>query len=79
MKKAKRIGAIAGVVLLVALYVMTLIFALIDSPWAFEALKISIGFTILVPVLLWVYLAMFRYMERKKQENQDASSDTDPV
>ncbi len=79
MKKMKRTGAILGVVLLVALYGMTLVFALIDSPWAMDALKISIGFTILIPVLLWVYLAMFRYMEGRKHENQDTASETDKV
>lgn len=76
MKNTKRICAILGVILLAAMYLMTLVFALIDSPWAIGCLKISIGLTILVPVLLWVYLAMFRYMKGKKQENQDAASET---
>ncbi len=75
MKNMKRAGAILGVILLVGMYLVTLVFALIDSPWALDALKISIGLTILIPVLLWVYLAMFRYMEGRKKENEAASSD----
>ena len=55
MKKAKRIFAIAGAALLAGLYLATLIFALIDHPAAFRCLKISIGFTILIPVLLWMH------------------------
>lgn len=69
MKKAKRIFAIAGAALLAGLYLATLIFALIDHPAAFRCLKISIGFTILIPVLLWIFLAMFRYMEGRKRQN----------
>lgn len=75
MKNTKRILAVFGVVLLAALYLATLIFALIDSPWAFECLKVSIGLTILIPVLLWIYLAMFRYIKERRDANSDASKD----
>ena len=34
MEKKKRILALAGVVILLVLYLSTLVFALIDSPWA---------------------------------------------
>ena len=51
MKKTKQIAAAAGVILLAGLYVLTLIFALIDSPWALECFKVSVGMTILIPVL----------------------------
>lgn len=75
MKNTKRILAIFGVVLLAALYLASLIFALIDSPWALECLKVSVGLTILIPVLLWVYLAMFRYIKERRDANRDASKD----
>ena len=74
MKNTKRILSILGVILLVGMYLATLIFALIDSPVAFECLKVSIGLTILIPVLLWIYLAMFRYIEQRRQANEDASN-----
>lgn len=77
MKNIKRIVAAAGVALLAGIYLCTLVFALLDSPWAFQCLKISIGFTILIPVLLWIYLSMFRYMENRRKENQSASSQTE--
>ncbi len=67
MKKCKRTLALFGVALLVALYLLTLIFALIDSPWSFECLKVSVGLTIFIPVLLWIYLAMFRYIDQRRQ------------
>lgn len=78
MKKTKRILSILGVALLVGLYAATFIFALIDSPAAFECLKVSVGLTILVPIVLWIYLAMFRFIERRRQANEDASAGKDP-
>ena len=73
MKNIKRILSVLVVILLAGMYIASFIFALIDSPDAFECLKISIGLTILIPVLLWIYLAMFRYIKQRRQENKDAS------
>ena len=67
MKRIKQTAAIFGVILLVGLYLATLVFALIDHPKTLELLKISIGF-ILIPVLLWICLAMYRYL--KERNNQ---------
>ena len=46
MKKLKRISALLGVFILIAMYLCTLIFALIDSPVASDLLKASIAATI---------------------------------
>ena len=51
MKKLKRISALLGVFILIAMYLCTLIFALIDSPVASDLLKASIAATIFVPVI----------------------------
>lgn len=75
MKNPKRILAVIGVILLVGLYLATLIFALIGSPRAMEFFKISVGLTILVPVLLWIYLSMFQYMDQRKKLNQETSGE----
>ena len=66
MKRPKQIAAILGVILLIGMYVATLVFALIDHPKTLELLKISIGFTILIPVLLWIYMAMYQYLKDRK-------------
>ncbi len=78
MKKTKQIFAVTGVVILVGMYLITLVLALIDNPHTFDLFKISIGLTILIPVLLWVYLAMYRYMQNRRQSNQDASNSKEP-
>ncbi len=75
MKKTKQIAAAAGVILLAGLYVLTLIFALIDSPWALKCFKVSVGMTILIPVLLWIYLTMFRYIRQRREETAGSSGE----
>ena len=55
MKKMKRFLALITVVILVLLYAATLIFALIDSPWAFSMFKACIGMTVILPALLYIY------------------------
>lgn len=74
MKNIKRILSILVVLILAGMYLATFIFAMIDSPDAFECLKISVGLTIIVPVLLWIYLSMFRFIKKRRQANEDASN-----
>lgn len=68
MKKHTRIFALAGAILLIALYLCTLIFALIDTPLTNDLLKISIAATILIPVLLYGYL-LFSRLSGKDQDD----------
>ena len=60
MKKLQRILAILGVVLLLALYASTMIFALSGS-------ENSIGATIIVPVLLYAYMMIYRYLKNRNK------------
>lgn len=52
----KRIAAVAGIVLLVAMYVVTLISALIGTPGAAKLFRFSLGMTIAVPIFLWIFI-----------------------
>lgn len=54
MKKAKRIFGIAAIILLVLMYVMTLVFALIDDPKTFTMFRASVAATIVIPVVIWI-------------------------
>lgn len=67
MKKAKRILALTGVVLLVAMYAATLIFALTDSPHSFALFKASLYCTIVIPVLVYSGTMIFNNAARKKE------------
>lgn len=63
MKKFKRIFALIGAIILVALYVSTLVFALMDNPYSDGLLKASIACTILLPVLLYAITLVYKHMK----------------
>lgn len=69
MKKTKRILAIIGAVLLVALYGSTLVFAIFDHTKSLGFLKASIACTILLPVLLYAYTLIYKLINKKDRED----------
>ena len=54
--KGQRIFAILGVILLLALYIITLISAFTTSPAAPALFKACIGASMLIPFMLWCYI-----------------------
>ncbi len=70
MKKLQRILAIIGVVLLVGMYLITLVFALMDSPMASRLLMASIACTVVIPVLLYAFQLVYRVLGRGR-DNDD--------
>ncbi len=63
---AKRILALAGVILLAALYICSLIFAIIGSPMATRLFLLSVLMTIIVPVMIHMLLMMINIRHGKK-------------
>ena len=63
MKKAKQILAIIGVILLVALYVTTLIFAITDNTGTMSMFVASVVATVVIPVLIWAYTFIFKLLK----------------
>ena len=70
MKKAKRILALLGASVLILRYLCTLVFALMDHPAAADLLRASIGCTILIPVLLYGFLLVYRLLSHD-QDNEE--------
>ncbi len=68
LDKLKRFFALAGAILLLAMYANTLIFALMDSPKSDDLLKASIACTIIVPVFLYGYSLVYRLIKDKSNE-----------
>ena len=68
MKKAKRILAIIGVILLALLYISTLVFAVLGQDYM-NWLMAAVAATIMVPVLIWAYGFIYRLI---KGEDKDA-------
>jgi hypothetical protein len=73
MKKVKRILALVGVILLVAMYGSTFVFAIIDNSDSMMMFKASIAATIIIPVLLWTYTLVFKLVKDndKTQDLED--------
>lgn len=74
-KKTKRAFALTGVALLAGLYLATLIFALIDSKWAYDMFRVCVVLTIVVPVLLYVYQMVYRLQKKDREDTDDRHSD----
>lgn len=55
---AQRIGAMVCIILLVLMYVATLVFSLMKTPWAQTMFKTALGLTIGLPILAWGYIWM---------------------
>lgn len=67
--KGQRIVAMIGVILLIALYVVTLIAGLTTSPAAPELFKMCIGASILLPIMFWLYIRFAKlFMERDREK-----------
>ncbi len=70
----KRIAAIIGLCLIAAMYMATIIFALLDSPFARSCLMASLFCTIVIPVVIYGYL-MFLNLCNGKSEKKETDSE----
>lgn len=71
MKKLKRIFALLGAAALVLMYLCTLVFALTDHPAASDLLWASIGCTILIPVLLYGFLLVYKLTSHDQDSDDE--------
>ena len=78
MKNAKRILALVAAILLFGMYLSTLIFALIGSPHSIDLLWASIACTIVLPVLLYGYMLVFK-LTRHNTPSDDSADSLDDV
>lgn len=65
MKKAKRILALAGVFLLAALYLGTLVLAIFSSPATKWMLMTALGCTIVIPCLIYGMMLIARVLDKR--------------
>lgn len=70
MQKVKRVLAVIGVVILVALYVTTLVSAILATPATKDFFMASLIATIMIPILLYVYLLIYRLVTGKTDKEE---------
>lgn len=63
---SRQIVAMAGVILLVLLYVITLVVAIVDSSASGRLFWICLFATIAIPILIWVYTWMYGKLTGRK-------------
>ena len=66
MKNLKRISARLGIILLAGLYLTSRVLALTSNAHTFEFFVASIAATVIIPILLWIYTAMYKYLTKHK-------------
>ena len=71
MKKTKRILALAGVVLLIGLYLITLILALMSSPATKGMLMAALGCTVVIPCLIYAFMLIARVLDGRNHDSDD--------
>ncbi len=71
MKKAKRILALVGAILLIIMYLITLILAIFASPATKGMLMAAIGCTIVLPCLLYGMMLIAKVLDNRNQDAQD--------
>ncbi len=63
----KRIFAIVGVIILLALYLVSFISAIFNKPYASGLFMASIFCTIVIPILMYGFLIVYRYVHRDEK------------
>ena len=64
--KSQRITALIGVILLVSLYVLSLVFALIKSPYSLQMFLVSVASTIAIPLMIHFFMMLKNVREGRK-------------
>lgn len=73
-KQKKRIIALAIAILLIVLAIATLVFALLDTPWAYDLFKVCLGLIVILPVLIYVYMLIAKVLKNDSQDNGERTA-----
>ena len=71
MKKAKRILAWIGILLLVGMYLSTFLLTIFDKSASMGMFKASVACTILVPVMLYAYTLVYKWTKGKDEDRKN--------
>lgn len=67
----KRIFSLLTAAVLIGLYVLTLIFALMQKPETTTLLMASVAATILVPITIYAYQRIYNLINKNEKQGQD--------
>lgn len=64
----KKLIAIIGILIILFLYITTFILAILNKPGTAELFKTSIYATIVIPILMYIYLWLYRLLRDKNEK-----------
>ena len=67
----KRIAAILGIVLLAGIYLLSLIFALIDHPMKSSMMYASLYATVVIPALIYAFILIGRLLHKDDSDDEE--------
>lgn len=70
-QKIKRVLALAAVIIIVLLYAATFVLSFLPGDQAKDLLMVSIVATVVIPVLLYIYLWLFRLFKGDNRDQDD--------
>lgn len=73
MKRLKRIMAWIAIVLLIGMYIVTAVMAFMATPGSFHMFQTSLAATIMVPVMIYVVLFLYRLIHPEKDAENSVS------
>lgn len=73
-QKVKRIVALLGVIIIALLYLTTFVLSFFHFEGSEEMLGVCIVATVVIPVLLYIYLWLFRLAQQRDKENEEKRS-----
>jgi putative hydrolase of the HAD superfamily len=71
MKNVKRIAAIIGIVLIASMYLISLISAFVATEYTNGLFLASIFSTIVIPIMIYGFIAIYKYVHRNDNLNNE--------
>ena len=77
MKKFQRIGALIVIILLLSMYLVLFVAAISGSEKMQPLFRVTLGMTIALPILLYVFILFLRMAQNKKTTLEDPETKDD--
>lgn len=75
--KAKRIGAVIGIIAILSLYIISFIIGIFFSDEYPQLFMASVFLAVIIPIIVYCFVAVYRYVHKKAEYNK--SEDTDEM
>lgn len=73
--KTKRIGATIGIIAILSLYVISFIIGVFFSDEYPQLFMASVFLAVIVPIIVYCFVAVYRYVHKKAEYNQSEETD----